>query len=297
MNRNPPDLVYLSRIRTHAMNQYFTALINQRTSRRTFRPGKLPGHLTEAVSQLLAAHGTGPLGTLIPFRLIDRQDLDNQQLKLGTYGFIQGARYFIAGFVAPASTAFLDYGYCLERIILELTGLGLGTCWLGGTFDRGEFSKAMRLPENQTIPAVTPVGYPTSLRGLGDRIIRLSAGSANRLSWKNLFFEHDTGHPLDPAHSAAHHDQLEAVRLAPSASNKQPWRIFLDQGQYHFSLCRTPGYRNKFLATDLQMVDIGIAMCHWDLAGSEKGLPTRWSVSKPAGFPDEPEYIITANTD
>lgn len=279
------------------MNQYFTSLIVERTSRRTYRPGELPMHIEKAVGELLAIHGTGPLGTQIPFRLIDRQDLASQRIKLGTYGFIQGARYFIAGCVAPSTTAFLDYGYCMERIILELTGLGLGTCWLGGTFDRGEFSKAIGLPEKQTIPAITPVGYATSLRGLGDRIIRLSAGSANRLPWKNLFFEHDTGHPLDPALATAHTGQLEAVRLAPSASNKQPWRIFLDQGQYHFALCRTPGYRNKFFTTDLQMVDIGIAMCHWDLAGSEKGLKTRWSVGKPDGFPDEPEYIITAITE
>jgi hypothetical protein len=75
------------------------------------------------------------------------------------------------------------------------------------------------------------------------------------------------------------------VRGAPSASNKQPWRIVRVGRDWHFYLERTPGYwgRSKRLVqiADLQRVDIGIAMCHFDLAAREEGLQGKWQVADP----------------
>jgi len=276
------------------MTHTATILIRQRSSRRTYRPVELPDEMIAQIRQSLDTFSTGPLGTEIRFHLIDRADLILKKIKLGTYGFIQGARYFIAGSVIPGKIPFLDYGYCLEKIILAMTGMGLGTCWLGGTFDRSEFARAISLPNGHSIPAVTPVGFATPIRGLGDQIIRLSAGSANRLPWKKLFFDHELGHPLSQSETGDLAHLLEAVRLAPSASNRQPWRIFRDGNLFHFCLSRTPGYLNKYISADLQMVDMGIAMSHWDLAAAEKGIKTSWIGEKPPSIQAEPEYIITS---
>ncbi len=38
------------------------------------------------------------------------------------------SRDFIVGQALPGKQAFLDYGYLLEKIILELTSMKLGTC-------------------------------------------------------------------------------------------------------------------------------------------------------------------------
>ncbi len=222
--------------------------------------------------QLITAEATGPLGTRVEFSLIDRQDTMNQKLRLGTYGFIQGARYFVAGQVEPTREAMLDYGYLLERLILEFTRFGLGTCWLGGTFERGGFAKAIGLREGLVIPAITPVGFPTAMRGLGDRIIRLSAGSRNRLPAEQLFFDGEFSHSLDLLSVGPLKAAFEAVRLAPSASNKQPWRIIYAKERADFYLVRTPGYLNKYTSVDLQMVDIGIALSHWYLACQDLGI-------------------------
>ncbi|MGB4438289.1 MAG: nitroreductase family protein [Sedimentibacter sp.] len=51
---------------------------------------------------------------------------------------------------------------------------------------------------------------------------------------------------------------IEMVRLGPSASNKQPWRIIKDKNSYHFYLCRTKGYGS--VNFDVQKNDLGIAM-------------------------------------
>ncbi|MFH0761489.1 MAG: nitroreductase family protein [Bacteroidota bacterium] len=278
------------------MNSYYSDLIQQRTSRRSYRPGSLPPEVAEAVLHLLDDQQQAPFGSQFHFKLIDKQDAAIRAVKLGTYGFIQGARYFIAGQTEPSRNAFLDYGYTFEKLILELTALGLGTCWLGGTFDRGEFARAIDLKQGFTIPAVTPVGYAAPIRSIGDQVVRLSAGSRNRLPWKNLFFNHDTLHRLSMADAGPFKDLLEAVRLAPSASNKQPWRIFRQNGNFCFCLLRTPGYMGKYASVDLQMIDMGIAMCHWELVARERGFTVQWNSVKPEGCASDPEFIISAIT-
>jgi len=50
------------------------------------------------------------------------------------------AQYFVAGTVRSVAFAEEDYGYLLEEIMLQLLDMGLGTCWLGGTFKRNELT-------------------------------------------------------------------------------------------------------------------------------------------------------------
>jgi len=268
-------------------------LIGKRTSRRTFRPELLPAEIRNSIERQINEMAEGPLGTYTEFSLVSLDEVTDRKLKLGTYGFIQGARYFIAGQIPPVKEAFLDYGYNLEKLILELTGMGLGTCWLGGTFDRGEFARAIGLKEGQVIPAITPVGYATAARGLGERIIRLGAGSKNRLPWERLFFDNT---PATPMVLPARHPWkciLDSVRMAPSASNNQPWRIVRDDNLFRFYISRKPGYQKAFRNVDMQMIDMGIAMAHFDLVARENNLNPKWEI--PEGNPEFEgcEYVIS----
>jgi len=52
----------------------------------------------------------------------------------------------------------LEFGYLFEKIVLFATDLGLQTCWLGGTFNKGNFEQNMNLLSNEFIPIVSPVG-------------------------------------------------------------------------------------------------------------------------------------------
>jgi len=76
------------------------------------------------------------------------------------------------------------------------------------------------------------------------------------------------------------------VRIGPSASNKQPWRVVRDANAWHFYLHRTPGYRRGFFQVlldlvDLQRIDLGIAMCHFESSAREAGLQGEWVVDEP----------------
>jgi hypothetical protein len=91
------------------------------------------------------------------------------------------------------------------------------------------------------------------------------------------------------------------VRWAPSASNKQPWRIVRNENAFHFYLSRTKGYGKGSLLfsllriVDLQRVDLGIAMCHFELTARELGFAGRWAVQDPdiAKPDDRTEYIVS----
>lgn len=269
-------------------------LIKTRSSWRKYLTGDLSPQLKENISQWISKQRTGPLQSTVRFQLIEKGNSgNNDRVKLGTYGFISGARFFIAGALKPGDGCFEDYGYLLEKIILFLTDLELGTCWLGGTFKKEDFARPLNLGQNEIIPAVTPVGHPSARRGLKDRLIRKSAGSKNRKPWEELFFTGDFSHPLNEEQAGAYRLPLEMVRLGPSASNKQPWRILYREGVFHFFLARTKNYDNMFKDVDIQRMDIGIAMCHFELTAREADLDGSWKSNDIRDLPEDFEYKVS----
>lgn len=54
----------------------------------------------------------------------------------------------------------MDSGIVTTHMMLEVTDLGLGSCWVG-KFSPDKVSEVLNLPENIKITALLPVGYPT----------------------------------------------------------------------------------------------------------------------------------------
>jgi hypothetical protein len=125
------------------------------------------------------------------------------------------------------------------------------------------------------------------------RFFRRIVGSATRLPWERLFFISSFDSPLSKNEAGAFAAPLEMVRIGPSASNKQPWRIVRDGSDWHFFMQRTKGYRTQIAArvlglADIQRIDMGIAMCHFELSARELGLQGGWLMRKPAiAMPDD----------
>lgn len=270
-----------------------TEIIRQRFSKRSFTPKPIPDEIIQQIHKLTAHYSSGIWGNTVQFKVIRKDNSTPQKVKLGTYGFISGATYFIAGTVRKGPHAFEDYGYLLEKIILHLTALGLGTCWLGGTFSRSEFARFFKIDSNTLIPAITPFGYGTPQLSFRESLIRLGARASQRKPWQDMFFSQNYGHPLSETQAGKYALPLEMVRLAPSASNKQPWIIIADKQGYHFFLKRTPGYNRFFKDIDLQSIDMGIAMAHFELTCKEKSLPGTWETLASAAQTEGLTYIVS----
>ena len=121
----------------------------------------------------IKSHQQGPRGNQARFQILPASVSEPRSLpKLGTYGFIRNPAGFIVGALKPSDRCLEDYGYLLESIILAATAMGLGTCWLGGSFTRSEFAGAIDAQPGETVPAVVAVGYPAGKTRTFESIIR-----------------------------------------------------------------------------------------------------------------------------
>ena len=234
-----------------------------------------------------------PFGKQVDFHFLDNREAKNEE-KLGTYGVIKGAKQYIGTTIEADSMALVALGYELEALMLYLAHQGMGTCWLGGTFDRNEFAKAMEIDDSKLFPIITPYGYPAAKMHLQEIAMRKMIRADQRKKWNQLFFFNDFQTPLEKEEAGELAFPLEMVRLGPSASNKQPWRILLKDNSCHFYEDKEPGYSDRF-PYDIQRVDMGIAAAHFDFAAKEKNLKGRFDVaSKPeVKNPDHTEYVFS----
>jgi nitroreductase len=263
-----------------------TEIVKQRFSCRDYLKTPIDTEKRERLAEFIAANQTGPLGSPTRFGLTAATEADQKALRgLGTYGFIKNPMGFILGAMGEGEKNLEDFGYTMERIILFATDLDLGTCWLGGSFTKSRFARRNSAKKDERVPAVTSVGY--CAESTQDGAIRQRVGGAHRYAWDTLFFDQAFSRPLSQEEAGTYAMPLEAVRLGPSASNKQPWRVVKENDAWHFYIQRTPGYRNQWIMKllnidDMQRLDAGIAMCHFELTANESGLEGDWTIDEPS---------------
>ena len=253
--------------------------VRARYSVRTYENRALSKREKDQIEACMTAL-TNPFSVEVSFRLLEKKTSDGGE-KLGTYGVIKGAGDFIGASVEDGELALEALGYSFEKLVLYATSLGLGTCWLGGTFNRSGFAAAMNLKEGELFPCISPVGHFAGKKRAMESLMRRAIKADQRKEWSELFFKQEFSQPLAEAEAGEFAFPLEMVRLAPSAANKQPWRIVQDTDAYHFYKASTLKHNDEKM--DIQRVDMGIAACHFHLAALEKGLPGQFrKLSEPA---------------
>lgn len=282
-------------------NQLPLDLIRQRISIRSYRTDPIPDPILTALEDFIFHLPPAPFGSKPRFVITAAAEDDPESLKgLGTYGFIRDPQGFLLGAGTTRPGEMEDFGFLMELILLRAVDLGLGTCWLGGTFTRSRFARILNLEDGEIIPSILSLGLPAEQPGPAEKAIRLSARADRRLPWSELFFLDTPGQPLSKQTAEDYQIPLEMVRIGPSASNKQPWRILRSGPDWHFYLERTANYPPGIVRTllgipDLQRVDIGIALAHFNLSAVEIGLSGSWQVLPADGVPVHPlwEYVVT----
>ncbi len=239
----------------------------------------------------------GPFGGKGRVELIQvTNNLTDKGIKLGTYGMIKNPQAYFVGIAENNQNSILEFGYTFQKLILLLTELGIGTCWMGGTFNRNSFEKELQIEEGEFIPCITPIGYPNDKQRVLDKALRFVVKADNKKAWDKLFYDSNFEVMLAKEEAGNLEIPLEMVRLGPSASNKQPWRLVVstDRQVCHFFIEHTPNYSAK-LGYDMQILDIGIAMCQFDLACQELNIKGDWLKEDPKlDLPNEQmEYIAS----
>jgi len=189
-------------------------------------------------------------------------------LRPGTYGFIKGAvDFMLLGFDGNNHADAVAAGFAMEQVVLACTQMGLGTCWMAGTFKATDFCAKSHFPDGMGLQAVIPVGTAAGRTRFIERVTRFAMGSRNRKPVESLFFAGDWNRPM--ADCGQFYEPLMMMRLAPSSTNSQPWRALIDGDAVHF-YCKD--------ATRVHMIDMGIGMCHFDMTGRYRGITGHWTV-------------------
>lgn len=255
------------------MSQIFSLsmdeVVKKRYSVRSYEEKAIPNDTIQKIEEYINTLDN-PFQVPVKFKILHTKEASNEK-KLGTYGMIKGARDYIGSTIPSADDNLEALGYAFEKLILYLASIGIGTCWLGGTFNKGEFAKALKVEEGELFPAITPIGYAKDNKRILESIARFAIKADKKRNFEDLFFDMDFTKPLTRELAGIYADPLEFVRLGPSASNKQPWRIVKDGDNIHFYKVKTPNYSEK-LGYDIQRVDIGIAVCHFHLGAQERNL-------------------------
>jgi nitroreductase len=270
-----------------------TDIIKTRVSWRSFSGQPLTKEYRDKLEAALAELTDPPFGAQARFALVDA-GVEGAKRVPGTYGVIRGTRDFFVATVKAGERNLEDYGYLFEKAILYATSLNLGTCWMGGTLKHTVFADKIDLTGEEKLPCISPVGVRAGSKTMLDKVFAAGARSRKRKNWDELFFADSFAHPIEAEQAGIYADALEMVRLAPSASNRQPWRLVKTDSGVHFFLQRNVGYRKLFKA-DLQRVDLGIAMCHFDFTARESGLDGHWVMTPPSlpNIPERTTYVAT----
>ena len=142
------------------------------------------------------------------------------------------------------------------------------------------------------MPCVSPLGYPAKKMSIREAMMRKGIKADTRMKFSELFFNGSFDRPLTEENAGKLAEALEGVRLAPSAVNKQSWRVVVCGDKAHFYEKRSKGYVTPD-GWDVQKIDMGIALCHFDLAAQESGLNVSLQICDP-GIPCHEETVYTA---
>ena len=238
-------------------------IIRERKSVRTYSGEALSEEDRKKLSDCIA-RAENPYGIPVEFRFLDPEK----------YGLkspvLNGETLYLAAKVKKVPHFEEAYGYCFESVVLYAQSLGIGTVWIGGTMNRENFEKAMDLCDDEVMPCVTPVGYPAAKMSFKETLMRKGVRADDRLPLSAIAFEKDMGRALSEKSLEIFGAALEAVRWAPSAVNKQPWRIVIEGNKAHFFEKPDKGFTGSRTG-DLQRIDLGIAMYHFVFGMEQAG--------------------------
>ena len=139
-------------------------------------------------------------------------------------------------------------GYFGEDLILAITDLGLGTCWVGGTFDKDELT----IDSDEELVCVVVVGKVTA-SSLTEKMVRSAIHRKVKSIEERIISDQPLPHWVQ--------NGMKAVLLAPSAVNSQK---------------ATFKYENNILSAhiandySMDMIDLGIAKKHFEIEAGGK---------------------------
>ena len=175
---------------------------------------------------------------------------------VGHYGKVEAPAYLLFS-ARPAGDYLTQAGYVGEQLVLWLASRGYGTCWIGIPINTRRLLKYNPLPAGEEYIILMAVGKPAGdtpllrdMRGYKRKELEEMVTGEVRPEWQPV---------------------LEAARIAPSASNGQPWHFACTKEGIDLYCAMGRGPIQKRYYHHLNRIDGGIALAHLCLAAWEAG--------------------------
>lgn len=167
-----------------------------------------------------------------------------------SYGMFSGVRNYIALVGREDDENSKEKcGYYGEKLVLEAVQLGLGTCWVGASFDKKLC--ACEIGEGETLSCVITIGNIEQKLSIKEKLIRNAMHRKTKSAEE--MYESDCEIPYWFLQG------MQAVQKAPSAVNKQPVKFCYKNGIVSASVEDTSAH---------QPIDMGIAKLHFEIGSS-----------------------------
>ncbi len=235
----------------------FIECAKARRSVRTFDGNGVDAQILDELKKF-SAEIKNPYGIDIIFDFLDAKENDLSSPVLS------GEKEYVTAKVKSTQHAEEAYGYSFEALLMKAHELGLGTVWIGGTMPREKFEKAAKLKSDEIMPCVSPLGTTARKMSIKEGLMRKGVKADTRMKFEELFYADSFATPLTEgdAQEKGVWADLQSVQIAPSAVNKQPWRVVIGDYAAHFYEKKDKAFANG--SYDLQKVDLGIALYHFE---------------------------------
>lgn len=230
---------------------------------RAVEPEKLEA-IGRALERVRAASG-------LNLQLIGPDGGMDRPLALSKRMFAGGVEHYLALVGPDTDEAKERVGYYGEELVLLITHLGLGCCWVAGTFDRE--SARCALAAGEVLHDVIPFGYAKEKTPLKQRTIRASIRRRDKKP--EALYQGPSSLADAPAWIRA---GIESVQMGPSAVNEQP--VVFVQGSPDAPL-RTS---LPVVKSGEEPTDLGIAKLHFQTAAASCGVHGSWEWGESGAF-------------
>jgi nitroreductase len=197
--------------------------------------------------------------------------IDLTQL-VGGYGHLISTPHIWVPYLLGKDDKLVDLGYRTQQLVLQMTRLGIGTCYVGLLSTQIDLIKILGLPSEAVLGAAIAFGNPQENilgKSVNDLITGL-AGGRKRLDLDKIFFIDDFSQPGLPPDELL--PIMEAARWAPSALNAQPWRFLWRENLLHLLVDKKLSTYRLPRNYDYYYYDGGIALANLLLTARELNL-------------------------
>ncbi|SKC85703.1 nitroreductase family protein [Maledivibacter halophilus] len=214
---------------------------------------------------------------------------------VGYYGKLIKAPHYIY-ITSEVKDGYLENaGYIGEKLVLEATKLGLGTCWIEVSKNMDKVKEILSIEKDQEIIGLFTIGYPKKERKVGGvydtegkslspltefgysniDVKYTDAPISGRKSIEDITYLNNWGQKatVEELEDRGIAESFYYMRLAPSWGNRQPWKFIIRGEKIVLAVCK-----DEMVSEKIAKIEAGIAMLYFELMIHESGIPGKWVI-------------------